>query len=511
MKTVLENLSRRQKAMLSSTMSLVNQIVTVICGFILPRFFLQYYGSSVNGLVSSITQFLGFISLAELGVGAVVRSSFYLPLANKDDDQISRIYLSSERFFRKLALLLLVYVIVLMVVYPIITINSFDYLYSASLILIISLSMFAQFYVGMSYRLLISADQLSFIILTLQCLSILLKTIFSIILIKMSFSIHTVKLVSSIILMIQPITLAIFAKYRYKLNRKIKLEGEPIKQKWNGLAQHIATVVLHNTDIAVLTLFSTLQNVSVYAVYFMVVNGLKNLVDSFTNGWGALMGDQYAKGEIGLLNNTFGKLEWIIHYFTVLVYSIAGLTIVEFVNVYTKGITDAVYYQPVFAILMILAHAAYCMRLPYSLLVLSAGHFKQTQNSAIIEAVINIIISVVTVMNWGLVGVAVGTLAAMVYRTVYYVWYLSKDILVRDLKPFLKIVVVDTICVASVICIKCFFPSLFKMSGNDYMSWFVFAVKSGTISFSIVTLINLSFYSKHINWFLTRVKLIKKN
>ena len=61
--------------------SLIAQITAIVCGFILPRFFLEYYGSDVNGLINSITQFLGIISFLELGVGAVVQSSLYKPLA----------------------------------------------------------------------------------------------------------------------------------------------------------------------------------------------------------------------------------------------------------------------------------------------------------------------------------------------------------------------------------------------------------------------------------------------
>ena len=71
--------------------SLLSQITALVCGFILPRLFLEYYGSSVNGLINSITQFLGVISFLELGVGAVVQSSLYKPLAAQDNNQISRI------------------------------------------------------------------------------------------------------------------------------------------------------------------------------------------------------------------------------------------------------------------------------------------------------------------------------------------------------------------------------------------------------------------------------------
>ena len=58
--------------------AIIYQVATLICGFILPRLILGNFGSEVNGLVNSITQFLQVIQFLELGVGAVVRTSLYL-------------------------------------------------------------------------------------------------------------------------------------------------------------------------------------------------------------------------------------------------------------------------------------------------------------------------------------------------------------------------------------------------------------------------------------------------
>lgn len=95
-------MTRKTKLMLNSASSLIYQMITIVCGFILPRFFLSFYGSAVNGLISSITQFLGFISLAECGVGAVVQSALYKPLANNDMQEVSKIMKSADRFSKEL-------------------------------------------------------------------------------------------------------------------------------------------------------------------------------------------------------------------------------------------------------------------------------------------------------------------------------------------------------------------------------------------------------------------------
>ena len=48
-------MNRKQKLFLNGGMGLLKQIVAMICGFLLPRYMLEYYGSEVNGLISSIT------------------------------------------------------------------------------------------------------------------------------------------------------------------------------------------------------------------------------------------------------------------------------------------------------------------------------------------------------------------------------------------------------------------------------------------------------------------------
>ena len=59
--------------------SIVLQIVTIISGFIIPRQILLAFGSEVNGLVNSITQFLNYISLIEGGLGSVIMTALYQP------------------------------------------------------------------------------------------------------------------------------------------------------------------------------------------------------------------------------------------------------------------------------------------------------------------------------------------------------------------------------------------------------------------------------------------------
>ncbi len=498
-------MNRSTKLKLNTVTSLINQVVTLVCGFILPRYILAYFGSVQNGLVSSIGQFLGLISLCELGVGAVVQSTLYKPLADEDNGTVSRVMVSANKFFNKIGIIMAVYVAVLLATYPFIYLDSFGYISTALLIAAMAITYFAQYFFGIKNQILLNADQRSYVGLVLQSGTTILNTVVSIWIMTMGSSIQTVKLVTSLIFLIRPLGLAVYVRKNYKIDYKVKLDGEPIKQKWNGLAQHIAAVVLGNTDTVVLTLCSTLANVSIYNVYFMVINGVKQLVMSATTGIQAMFGNMLAKNEREAIDKSFNTVEWILHTATVLVFTVTGLLIIPFVRIYTDGITDADYIVPLFAVLIVTATAAYCIRLPYSMIVLAAGHYKETQTSAIVEMALNIVISVAAVFRFGLIGVAIGTLVSMSYRTVYYAVYLKKNIINRGLEYFVKQLAVDGVTVAAIILSA----RWFSLSEISYLAWIVLALKVGAVAFIVTLMINLLCYRRETLWCIKAVLRIK--
>ena len=483
----------RKKLLAKNTVaSLLSQITALVCGFILPRLFLEYFGSEVNGLVNSITQFLGVISFLELGVGAVVQSSLYKPLAEGDKQQVSRVMVSADRFFRRLAQILLGYVLLLVTVYPLIANQSFGYLYTATLIAAISISSFSQYYFGIVNSLLLNADQRGYIQYNAQTITVVLNTVVCVFMIKLGGSVQLVKLTTSLIYLARPLALRIYVNRRYQIDWKIQYDGEPIQQKWNGVAQHIAAVVLDGTDTIVLTLLSTLSNVSIYSVYFMVIKGVKTLFLSMTNGIQSLLGELWARQELEELRKTFGWTEWCIHTGTTFVFSCTAALIVPFVRVYTAGINDANYIQPAFAILLTLANAMHCLRLPYNIMVLAAGHYKQTQKNYIVAGPINIVLSVLTVKAWGLIGVAIGTFAAMAYQTVWLAIYDSKHFVSWPMKSVIKQFAVDGITAVFIVVIS----GILTMHSVTYLSWIMLAIVTALLAVIITAFLNFIVYKE---------------
>ena len=87
---------RNKKLAWNTISGLLLQGTTVLCGFILQRAILNRFGSDANGLLNSIAQFLQMIAFLELGVGAVVQSALYKPLADRDFRKVSEVVFSES-------------------------------------------------------------------------------------------------------------------------------------------------------------------------------------------------------------------------------------------------------------------------------------------------------------------------------------------------------------------------------------------------------------------------------
>ncbi|MFC6465193.1 polysaccharide biosynthesis C-terminal domain-containing protein [Marinilactibacillus sp. GCM10026970] len=496
---------RSKKALRNISASFVLQIVVAISGLIVPRFILTAFGSDVNGLTSSITQFLSYIALVEGGIAGVTRAALYKPLAENDIKQLSIVTKSTEVFFRKISYFFLLYIFVLMIFYPLIVENSFDWFYTSSLIGIIGISTFGQYYFGITYQTLLQADQRQYIANYIQVVTIIINTIIIVALISFGSSIHIVRLFSATIFLIRPIVLHFYVNKHYSLDKKVKSDNNAVSQKRDGLGHHMAYFIHSNTDVVILTLFSSLYDVSVYAIYSMIVRSITNIVKIFSSGIEAAFGNMISNNETENLKKSFTMVDTGSSIVTVTIFSTAIVMILPFVQIYTTGVEDTNYIRPAFAYLILLAEALYSMRLPYQSIALAAGKYKETKKGAYIEAVSNILISLIMVNLLGLIGVAIGTLISMLFRTLDYMLFAINNIL-----HFKKFYLVKRISTNISIFVIVYGLSLFIGINNidTYIDWVIKALVMTLIAGTISVAINFILYSedfkKLLNIFLNK-------
>ncbi len=498
---------RTKKAALNSMTAAISEIVSIVCGLILPRLILQSFGSSYNGITASISQFLSAVVLLRAGIGGVTRAALYKPLAEKDTEKISGIVNATARFMRNIALIFAGALIVFACLYPFVVKANFDWIFSASLVLIIGSSTFIDNYFGISYQMLLMADQRQYINTLLQILTTILNTIVAALLIKSGAGIHAVKLGSAFVFFLRPFFLYYYVQRKYEINKAAPADNSAISQRWDAFAQQVAAFVNNNTDVMVLTMFCDIKEVSVYSVYYLVTNGLYKVENTLCNGIEAAFGNMMAKGEENSLQRNFKMFEFLVFSTSAFLFICGACLIVPFVLVYTKDVTDVSYARPLFGALACFNQFLYCARLPYHMLADAAGHFKQTRNGAIFEAVMNIVVSVALVIRYGLIGVTIGTSCAMLFRTMQYAVYSSRNILHRSIGIVIKRFFVAFAEAAAVVLICRLIPNA---GISDYKSWLIYAIRVACISASSVLLFSFAFFRQEAVLLIKKLNQIRK-
>ena len=236
--------------------NLLLQIVVAVSGLVLPRFFLNQYGSTVNGMINSVSQFLTYLNLVEAGISSAAIVELYGPLNQNDTGAINSVLSALQKFYYKSGGAYIILLTIMTVVYPLFVANQIDSLSTRILILILAASNLVDFFFIGKYRVLLTADQRGYVIFLTQAAATLVNMGVSILLIKLGFSFLVVKGIATGLYIARFVFVYIYAKRKYKyMNFKTGFQKGLLKQRWAALLHQIVGVIVNNTDIVILTLF----------------------------------------------------------------------------------------------------------------------------------------------------------------------------------------------------------------------------------------------------------------
>ena len=491
--------SRAKKAGYNIIVLAFYQLTIFVCNMILPKMILSTYGSEYNGLVSSITQFLNYISILRMGVAGATRVELYKSLGTDDINKTSEIVKATDIFMRKISVAFVFYLIALAIGFPLIIDVNFSFIEVSSLVVVIGIGIFAQYFFGFTYSTLLQADQKLYIYNLIQIFATIANTIIACIMIKLGFSIQIVKLMTSLIFTITPILLSIYVRKKYNINKNVKPDNTALSKRGDVVAHSIANIIHDNTDVTVLTLFAGVKVVSVYSVYHLILHGLNQLMSIFTSGLESLFGDMWVKKEYNNISLGLKVYELFMASFIIIVFGCTINLIIPFVSIYTKGVNDIEYVLPIYAFLALLSQILYCLRMPYLTIVQAAGKYKETKNGAFIEAFLNLSISIVLVFKVGIYGVIIGTIFANAFRTIQYYIFVSKNISPLKISDFIKRMIWMVLNLFIIYILFNYTIDLINISINTWMNWIISGIISFMISCFVLFVSSTIFYRTELN------------
>ena len=494
---------KNKVTLLNMISGVVLQFFTLVSGFILPKIILTCFGSEVNGLVSSLNQFLSYITLVEGGITGVIVANLYKPIVEQDNNKISSILVTADRFYKKIGALFIAYSVILSIIYPLHFKTEFTFSYVCSLTLILSLTLLIQYMYSLTLRTLLNADKKGYVVNFTQTLIVIFNVLFALISVFIYPSIHVLKLISGSLFLLQPLIFNRYVKKNYKIDWKVEPDNSLIKSRWNGFAINLAAFIHNSTDVTVLTFLANLKTVSIYSVYSLVSSGIKQMINACLSGIAHTVGQAYAKKNWKELNQKLDIYEYIVLILVFFLFTVTALLITPFVQLYTKDIVDTDYNQPLFGFLLVLAEALYLIKLPHLNLAYSANKFKEITVQAYIEAMLNIMISVALVKWIGLIGVTIGTIVGMTYRMVFHVYYTSKIVPGRAQCIFYRKLFLFAAGAGGgfVFCYK-----LLPLQTVTVGSWIVHAIFYCVVMGAILLAISILFFQNEMKFFWKYVK-----
>lgn len=493
---------KRKKILYNLIVGVFGQVVTILLGLILPKFFITSFGSEVNGLVASVTQIYVYINLLEAGVGTATLQALYKPISNDNKDEINSILSATSNYYKKTGILYFLAVILFSISFPFIFKTNIDKLTIFLIVLFSGLGGVINYLFQGKYRILLEAEGKNYILMSLSTLITIMTSITKIILILKGFNVVFVQLSFFIINLLQVLVIGYIIKKDYKwVNLNASPNYEAISQKKSVLVHQLSFLVFSNTDILILTIFTNFKVVSVYALYNQFFKAVSQMV-SIANSSGTFALGQLFNKDINRFKKLIDCNEFIFFILSFSCYSALFICIIPFLQIYTKGFTDINYIDINLAILFLLIEVFKVSKPVMNTVVTIAGHFEQTINRAIIEMIINVTVSLIGVYFFGIYGVLIGTIVALAYRSNDFVLYANKQILDRSPKKSYFRWIFNTVFMVIII----FTFNKFNISFIGYMDFFLQGIIIFCIIFIITIILNSIIFKEDFNLTKTIIK-----
>lgn len=407
------------------------QIIILALGIIVPRLILVGYGSETNGLLNTVTQIYSYVALLEAGIGTATIQALYGPITKNDKNKISGILVATRMYYRKITFFYGVCVIVLSIIAPFVISSSLDRKIISLVVLFNGLAGVISFYYVATFKQLLIAEGKNYITSNITFIVQVCSYIAKITLANLQVNVVYLQLSYLLINVMQVIIYKVYFDRNYKwIDYSAKPNNHALKQKNAFLVHEVTLTVFNSTDTIVLSTMCGLTTASIYAVYNLVFSGLQTLISTLFNSIKFSLGQTYHEDRKKYisLNDAFDSF-YLVFVFSLI--SVCYILILPFISLYTKGVSDANYIDDKLPMLFCMIQLLSASRAVSSNLINVAQHAKQTMWRSILEAAINIVVSVILVGKVGIYGVLLGTIVALLYRTNDMVIYANTKILNR--------------------------------------------------------------------------------
>lgn len=433
---------RSSNSVKNAIVAFIMNIITILIGFVSQKVFINILGTEylgINGLFSNI---LSMLAIAELGIGSAIVYNLYKPVAHDDKERIKSLMLFYKNSYRLIAII--IFVIGIFIIpflgFFIGEVNIHDNInYIYILFLIDTIASYLLTY----KRSILYANQKTYITNIVHIGYLIFMNAFQIIFLIFTSNYIVYLFIKIIFRILENIVITIIAnrKYPFIKEKDVKPIEKNIKKdiytKVKGLIFHkVSTVVVLGTDNIVISKFLGVATVGLYSNYNLIIQAILNLFlqvfSSITASVGNLLVENDSKKSYKIYKNMLFMNAWL--------FTFASAGILCIMEPFVKVWIGEEYILPT-GVLIVLVINMYVqgMRRTCNTFKEAAGVFYEDRYVPIIEAIVNIVASIIFVNIFGLAGVFIGTILSTTIVFLYsYPIFVYKPLFKRTYSQYIK-------------------------------------------------------------------------
>lgn len=418
----------KSSIMRNVTIGLISQLLTLFFSFITRTFFIRYLGIEILGISSTFTSLISTLSLTELGFQIAIINKLYKPLSEKNYEECNRLISIFKRIYLGLSFILILLMLCIVpflgILLKNVEINEFIY----KIYLLFGINIFISYNFA-SQRALLYADKNDYVAKSIDSIANIIFTVIKLI-ILVNFSDYTLYLFMTVIQgVVSNCFLYLFVKKKYRWIRKLNFDRLLFTDLIHDIKyiffSKISGYIYSATDNIIISIMSGPLYVGLLANYTIITGSLKQLSDTVMSQIVPFIGRFYVIDDN--IENKFN----ILKLYTFVRFCIAGIIVVPIYVLIDDFIViwlGKSYILKQFALLLCfdlyitIVHTALCDFISIARL------YKDEKNISIICASINLSLSIVLSIKFGMYGVLYGTCISQIFY-----WILRADVVFKKI------------------------------------------------------------------------------
>ena len=500
---------RTKNSFLNMITNLLPSLIIPIISMIKLNWLLSIYGEDIYGMNLYLAQVITYLSFVEGGFGFAFVQSLFKPIADNDKEKIKELYQGANVVLKVMGLIILAIGLIVYILLPKMLTTPLNYSFVRMVFLLLLLPTVIDYFL-LAPSLVMQADQKEYYLNIIRKVIQILRVVTHMVIIKMNLSYLFIPLVEAIYIVIQVIIsrAIVFKKYPW-LKEKTKKDYSALSNTKYTFLHKLAGIVLTSTDTLLLgKMIGTGAN-TIYGNYNYISSELQKLMESVVNAPRSSLGNLFASDDKEKGYSVFCEFFAFASFLSGVVAIPMCITISKFVELWQ----GEKYILP-FICSFLFAGVLYLVitRQPVMLVRDTNGFFKETRKFSYIEAILNVILSIIGIKFFGITGALIVT----------FLTYFSSDLLMnsvfiyknvfnKKITEYYKMYFSKVVIVIFVGTIMYFIWNKLLINYiTGFVMWFVMAGLVFAVSILLMFIIYCSLFSDFKN-FMFRIKsLLKK-